>query len=323
MNCSKCQQLLVAYQEGLLERENEQVVAEHLRDCDVCKAELEALGGIRDRLVQEARASASGPLVAQVMVRIVREEERRSRRITMIRKYRSALSLAAGVLLIGAVAVLMFVSPERLPTFVQLVEASEAAAARMESLRFIGRDSERGKIQDYELFVKNPFSHRKQYPDGSYSVTGLNKMLLYDKTSNKCAVLEFDWRARLKEMGLDPDTAATSMFTKTSMLAVLKEDARGLKVPESDIRIEETILEGKAAYKVSVSLASETDIDSMELYCDKVSGLLMKMVANGKAGWMGGEVVELNPQLEDSLFSTEPPEGADVVTLDKLGWNSL
>ncbi len=311
MNCSKCQQLLVAYQEGLLERENEQAVAEHLRDCDVCKAELEALAGIRDRLVQEARASSSGPLVAQVMVRIVREEELRSRRITMIRKYRSALSVAAAVLLIGAVAVLMFVSPERLPTFVQLVEASEAAAAQVTSLHFTGRTGSGGKMRDAETYIKNPFFFRQDLADGSYVVMTTDKVCHYEKEENVFMATRLDkddiWFGTEK-IDVDSVLNATAFFTKQMWMAYIAQDPEAVKA-----EIKETVIEGKPVYKVALSIPDGEDLD---LYFDKASGLLVRIVDKSDGGGVVAELVEVNPDLDDNLFSTEPPAGAKVVGIE-------
>ncbi len=105
MNCSECQELLVVYGEGLLDRQKEQGVARHLQSCRACRAEADVLSELRDRLVRDADALAGKPLDVQVMDRIFREQTHKLRRVAMIRKYRGRLSVgaAAAATIIAAV----------------------------------------------------------------------------------------------------------------------------------------------------------------------------------------------------------------------------
>lgn len=218
-------------------------------------------------------------------------------------------SLIAVALLIGAVIVFDFASPEQTPSFAQLVEASEAVAEKIESLHFVGRDSERGQLQDFEAFVRNPHFIRKQFSDGSYAVLTADRMLFYDKEKNKFACRE-------GMPGLN--MAVTQMFTKSVIVQALSA-AESV----SDLKIEETELSGKPVYKVTFSAPEADDICDFEVYFDKETALLFKMSVNNEEGWVGGgEIVEVNPELHDSLFSTDPPEGATVVSHEELEWNS-
>ena len=77
MNCEETKELLVAYVEGLLEDSEKQAVAEHLKDCSACQAELTELTGLHDRLVTNGRALAQSSLEKDVMNQVIREQNTR------------------------------------------------------------------------------------------------------------------------------------------------------------------------------------------------------------------------------------------------------
>jgi len=74
MNCAECKELLVAYVEGLLNEVEKRSVAEHLKDCASCQAEVNELTNLRDRLVNNGRTVAQSDLEDVVLNRIVREQ---------------------------------------------------------------------------------------------------------------------------------------------------------------------------------------------------------------------------------------------------------
>jgi len=74
MNCAECKELLVAYVEGLLNEVEKRSVAEHLKDCASCQAEVNELTNLRDRLVNNGRTVAQSDLEDVVLDRIVREQ---------------------------------------------------------------------------------------------------------------------------------------------------------------------------------------------------------------------------------------------------------
>ena len=74
MNCAECKELLVAYVEGLLNEVEKRSVAEHLKDCASCQADLKEFSDLRDRLVKNGRTVAQSDLEDVVLNRIVREQ---------------------------------------------------------------------------------------------------------------------------------------------------------------------------------------------------------------------------------------------------------
>ena len=129
MNCTECKELLVEHIERLLDKSQEQVVAEHLKDCSSCKAEAETLRGFQGRLAKNGQAVAKSDLENDVMNLIVREQKVRLkaaekaaeglklRRIIM--KSRFAKIAAAAVIII-AVTIGLF--PGNNVTFADVVK---------------------------------------------------------------------------------------------------------------------------------------------------------------------------------------------------------
>jgi hypothetical protein len=75
MNCTECQELLVAGLEGLLTGPEKQTVVDHLKTCKACRAEFKGLQTLRQRLVGNGKALARRvSLEDEVMNRIIREQ---------------------------------------------------------------------------------------------------------------------------------------------------------------------------------------------------------------------------------------------------------
>jgi len=83
MNCAECRELLVASLEGLLDDSQKQAVEEHLNTCETCRAELQGLQTLRQRLVGNGKTLAvetqdiASPFEDEVMNRIIREQSAR------------------------------------------------------------------------------------------------------------------------------------------------------------------------------------------------------------------------------------------------------
>ena len=74
MNCSDCKEILVEYIEGLLGESQKQQVAEHLKDCPNCRAEVQQLTKLHERLLQNGKALARDDFENDVMNKIIREQ---------------------------------------------------------------------------------------------------------------------------------------------------------------------------------------------------------------------------------------------------------
>ncbi|MBN1391843.1 MAG: zf-HC2 domain-containing protein, partial [Sedimentisphaerales bacterium] len=74
MNCAESKELMAAYIEGLLDAEKKRSVAEHLKGCASCHAELKEISNLRDRLVKNGKVLARGDVENAVLDRILREQ---------------------------------------------------------------------------------------------------------------------------------------------------------------------------------------------------------------------------------------------------------
>ncbi len=131
MNCEKCQELLVAYVEELLEEPGKQSVAEHLKDCPSCQSQLKELRGLHDRLVKNGKALARGDLENNVMNQIVREQNVRLKtatgatealktRRTIMKSPMTRIAAAAALILVAALGINYIMTPS--VTWAQVIE---------------------------------------------------------------------------------------------------------------------------------------------------------------------------------------------------------
>ena len=77
MNCAECKEQLVPYIESLLDDAQADLVAQHVKSCADCQAELKGLQTLQNRLVTNGKAVAQSDLEEQVMNRIMREQTAR------------------------------------------------------------------------------------------------------------------------------------------------------------------------------------------------------------------------------------------------------
>jgi hypothetical protein len=114
MNCEESKELMVAYIEDLLDEKNKRSVAEHLKDCASCRAELKEISNLRDRLVKNGKVLARGDVENAVLDRIIREQNVKLKAATnisaglkirrIIMKSPITKLAAAAVIIIGVMA---------------------------------------------------------------------------------------------------------------------------------------------------------------------------------------------------------------------------
>ncbi len=84
MNCAEYKELLVAYIEGILDEAEKHSVAEHLKSCASCRAELEEVRNLQGRLVKNGSTLTQSDLEEVVLDRIIREQNVRLKTTTKI-----------------------------------------------------------------------------------------------------------------------------------------------------------------------------------------------------------------------------------------------
>ena len=153
MNCAECKEILVAYLEGLLAEPQKQAVAEHLKDCRSCQADVKQLTNLRDRLIDNGKALAQSDLENEVLNRIVREQNVRLRaankvaaglkiRRIIMKSSITKLAVAAAVLIVAALGVHYVMAPSI--TFADVIEP--ILNARTVVFDFIVGDEETGAV---------------------------------------------------------------------------------------------------------------------------------------------------------------------------------
>ncbi len=134
MNCAECKEILVSYIEGLLDESQKQTVAEHLKDCPSCQAEVKQLTNLHDRLTKNGNALALSNLEDDVMNKILREQNVRLKAASkagtglnirrIIMKSPITKLAAAAVIIAGVLIGLYFVGSPIVatPTFAQVIQ---------------------------------------------------------------------------------------------------------------------------------------------------------------------------------------------------------
>ncbi len=163
MNCTQCQENLVAYLEDVLPEAEKQQVATHLQSCSTCSHEASEHARLRERLLADANALRSAPLDIPVMDRILREQTLRLRRRTTRRKYGLiGLGIAAAAAL---VAILVWPSSRgngiAWADVVQQIEAARTAHLR---LTMQDRQTADGKEAILTVYFKSPDKMRQEMP---------------------------------------------------------------------------------------------------------------------------------------------------------------
>jgi hypothetical protein len=86
MNCKDCKENLVEYVEGLLDESQKQAVSEHLKSCPNCRAELQQLTNLHERLVKNGKALARSDFENDVMNQILREQNVQLKKVSRATK---------------------------------------------------------------------------------------------------------------------------------------------------------------------------------------------------------------------------------------------
>ena len=135
MNCTKCKEQLTAYIEGLLSESDRKAVEAHLNDCPPCRAELQQLSALQQRLTDNADAFGASDLENNVLNRIIREQnlklrkaDRLNRQFAIWRKIMNSriTKLAAAAVIIIAVTLSINLFDKTIPSAYALEQTIEA-----------------------------------------------------------------------------------------------------------------------------------------------------------------------------------------------------
>lgn len=145
MNCQTCKELLVSYMEQLLDESQAHEVAEHVKNCPSCQAELKGLQTLQGRLVQNGQAAAQRDLEEPVMNRIIREQKVRLKAATEatagLRLRRSIMKSPMTKVAVAAVVVLGCLLALPLWTGTQSIALADVLAKVQEMQAYFYRET--------------------------------------------------------------------------------------------------------------------------------------------------------------------------------------
>jgi len=86
MNCTECKEKLIELLEDVLPESQRQTVEEHLKDCQICQAELQKLKELSKRLISDSKTWQQTSLEDAVCNRIIREQSQRLKQSNRIKR---------------------------------------------------------------------------------------------------------------------------------------------------------------------------------------------------------------------------------------------
>ena len=198
MNCAECKEILVAYLEDLLAEPQKHAVAEHLKDCHSCQAELKQLTNLQERLVSNGKAATQSDLENEVLNRIIREQKMRLKtaekateglklRRLIMRSPITKVAVAAAVIIVAAIGILSISEPSI--TFAKIIEPIlNARTIIFDS--FIG-DEETGTSM-HEIIVGQKIRRTISNMPGMTMIIDpeLSKMLVLTDADNSAAYVD-------------------------------------------------------------------------------------------------------------------------------------
>jgi hypothetical protein len=334
MNCQQCQEQLAEYVEDLLESQQRQEIALHLRDCPVCRAEAAEHQQLRDRLIRDAAAAPKTPLEPAVMRRIHEHQAPRLRRITMPKRYgRVGLGLAAA----AAIAVLLVVpwgggnngramAAEVFAKAVKAISDLQSVYIKL-SVRTIAHDNFEYIEPDHD-FV--PHEMWKEFgPRSKYRVEKPGRVVTSDGESSLLVFGGGD-RQRTASKGSPNTNFVGWIKTFLDVDQVFDSELRCAEQNDWDVRItEETGPDGRLQQVVTIEAEAEGDFTHDWLKNKSISNSDQQRVFRFDAQtgrledlelWLHAdeedvlvldiEEIIYNPAIEPDLFAIEPPETA-------------
>jgi len=302
MNCAESKELLVAYFEGLLEDSQQKAVEEHLKDCPVCRAELQELKGLHDRLVTNGKALAQSNLEKDVMNQVIREQNVRLKtaaRATGALKIRRTimkspvLKITAAAVII--IAVLIGINPfGGTVTWAQVIEPILNARTIVFDL-IIGND-ESGMVQ-HEIVIGSLMRRTmSNMPNMTMIIDADNEKLLALDTEGKTAAYA--------------DISGDLGERHRSFIKFVRQIVTQLQEGQVE-QLGEKVIDGQKA----VGFVGKGQNEEVTIWADPETALPIRIEARiGQEFSFIMKNFEFNADLDESLVSMAVPEG---YTLDK------
>ena len=297
MNCTECKELLVEYIEGLLDESQKQQVAEHLKDCPNCRAEVQQLTTLHDRLIKNGKNATQSNLEDQVMDLIVREQNVRLKaaskagtalKLRSIIMKSPVVKIAAAAVII--IAVLIGINPFRSTiTFAQVIEP--ILNARIIICDLIIGDDENNPVM-HEIIVGSQIRR---------TISNIpNMTMVIDLDSANMLVLDSDAKTA-SYVDIQGDLRDRSQ----SYVNALRKIIRELKYNPNIEKLDEQIIDGRKA----VGFTGRGPNEEVTIWADAETALPIRI--NLRIGQMYSifKNFELDVDVDESLISMEVPAG--------------
>jgi hypothetical protein len=141
MNCAECRESLVAFVEGLLDREESLQCQAHLETCAACRAEHTAITRLQTRLAARGQTAAGVSLVEPVMRRVrgVQAEPERNTLMSLLLKNRWGFGLGAAAVAAAVLLIILSVTPNAQARAAEVMAKGARAVARLSSIHLRGQ----------------------------------------------------------------------------------------------------------------------------------------------------------------------------------------
>jgi len=307
MNCEETKELLVAYVEGLLEDSEKQAVAEHLKDCSACQAELQELTGLHDRLVTNGKALAQSNLEKDVMNQVIREQNVRLKtaaRATDALKIRrkimkspvTRIAAAAAVIIVAALGINSIMAPS--VTWAQIIEPILNARTIVFDL-ILGSDD--SGMTQHEIFVGSRIRRTmSNMPNMTMIIDADNEKLLALDTAGKTAAYA--------------DIAGELGERHRSFIKFVRQIIGQLQDGQVE-ELGEKVIDGQKA----IGFTGKGQNEAVTIWADPVTALPIRIEAQiGQEFSFIMKNFEFDADVDESLVSMDVPKG---YTLDKAELN--
>lgn len=334
MNCTECQENLVACIEGLLVPEEMSERQAHIGSCPECRAEYTAVAGLQRQLVAHGRKAAEVSLVVPVMQEIGRKQLERSPSIwdalqaMLLTRWRVGLSAVGAVAAI--ILILLLAAPGTQARASQMMAKAAQAIGKLRTIHFTGQvrtlpgDNFSLVGPEFELV---PIELWKQFePDPRWRVEKSGRVAVMDGTSTLLYVkapanvalkvahpmaeaFDTDWLHRISDLSktlTEQMSKALAMNRKMSLAMEQGTDGRSkavvtlqamAPVPEPDAFKNKyfDLSDTRQVYRFDT--ATEL-LESMQAYLVTSSGeVLIFELTN----------IDYNPTLDPGVFHIELP----------------
>jgi hypothetical protein len=303
MKCTEIKELLVAYVEGLLEESEKQAVAEHLKDCPACQAELKELTGLHDRLVTNGKALAQSNLEKDVMNQVIREQNTRLKaatratdalkiRRTIMKSPVTKIAVAAAIIII---AVIIGINPfGNTVTWAQVIEPILNARTVIFDL-ILGADDT--GIVSHEIVVGSRMRR---------NMSNMPNMTMIIDTDNE-KLLALDTEAKTAAYA---DIAGELGERHRSFIKFVRQIITQLQEGQVE-QLGERVIDGQKA----VGFVGKGQNEAVTIWADPETALPIRIEAQiGQELSFSMKNFEFNADVDESLVSMEVPDG---YTLEK------